>query len=64
MSPKHLKNIRYFKKPVPVRELGIVTYRHFVKQRLLDKLKDEILMHVPAEMKQKQGRQILDIELL
>ncbi|HVZ97313.1 MAG TPA: hydrogen peroxide-inducible genes activator [Chitinophagaceae bacterium] len=44
------KHVRYFKPPVPVREISIVTYRHFVKQRIIDILKNEIIESVPKEM--------------
>jgi LysR family transcriptional regulator, hydrogen peroxide-inducible genes activator len=35
--------LREFKAPVPVREISLVTYRHFIKTRLLDALKQEII---------------------
>lgn len=61
MPEKQKKNIRYFRQPAPVREIGIVTYRHFVKERLLGKLKDEILFHIPAEMKAEKNKQVIEI---
>lgn len=36
------KQIREFRSPVPVREISLVTYRHFVKSELLNMLSDEI----------------------
>ncbi len=51
MTTAQKKNIRFFKPPVPVREVGLVTYRYFVKEKLIQSLKDEIVSHVPAEMK-------------
>jgi LysR family transcriptional regulator, hydrogen peroxide-inducible genes activator len=50
LSPGDMKNVRHFKPPVPVREISIVTYRHFVKQRIIDALKEEICKSVPREM--------------
>jgi LysR family hydrogen peroxide-inducible transcriptional activator len=44
------KQVRYFKAPAPVREISIITYRHFVKQRIIDVLKNEITSAVPVEM--------------
>jgi LysR family transcriptional regulator, hydrogen peroxide-inducible genes activator len=44
------KQVRYFKPPVPVREISIVTYRHFVKQRIVEVLKNEIKAAVPTDM--------------
>lgn len=42
--------IRFFKPPAPVREISIVTYRHFVKQRLIEALQQIILQQLPPEM--------------
>ena len=36
------QKLRHFKPPVPVREISLVTYRHFIKQKLLDVLSEEI----------------------
>jgi len=40
------ERLRHFKPPVPVREISLVTYRHFVKKKLLDVLEREIKIHV------------------
>lgn len=37
------EKLRHFKPPVPVREISLVTYRHFVKKGLLELLKEEII---------------------
>lgn len=39
---KRKEKLRHFKPPVPVREVSLVTYRHFVKKKLLELLKKEI----------------------
>lgn len=41
-SKARLKQIREFKSPVPVREISLVTYRHFIKVELLNMLTFEI----------------------
>ena len=61
MTAKQKQNIRYFKAPVPVREIGLVTYRYFVKEKLIKSLKDEILNHIPAEMKSLSKKEIINI---
>ncbi len=61
MSTKQLKNTRHFKKPAPVREIGLVTYRHFVKEKLIASLKEEILANIPAEMKSSKQKEIVMI---
>jgi len=50
MSEKQKSNIRYFKSPAPVREIGIVTYRNHVKEPLINALKIEILSNIPKDM--------------
>ena len=51
MTTREKLNVRHFKDPVPVREIGLVTYRYFMKEKLINCLKDEILLHIPAKMK-------------
>jgi len=57
---KH-NQLHYFKAPAPVREISIVTYRHFVKTRLIDALKSEILKNIPESMKAASKKQITSI---
>lgn len=40
-----------FNPPVPGREISIVTYRYFIKERLISALQNEILTKIPEEMK-------------
>lgn len=50
LTASERKQIRHFKPPVPVREISIVTYHHFVKQRMIDVLKDSIIKSIPQEL--------------
>ncbi len=61
MSARQKQNIRYFKAPVPVREIGLVTYRYFVKEKLIQSLKEEILNHIPDEMRSVSKKEIINI---
>lgn len=61
MSAKQKNNIRYFSAPVPVREIGLVTYRYFVKEKLIKSLKEEILLHIPSEMKSLSKKEVVNI---
>ena len=61
MTAKQKQNIRYFKAPVPVREVGLVTYRYFVKEKLIQSLKEEILNHIPPEMRSVAKKEIINI---
>lgn len=40
------EKIRHFKPPVPVREISLVTYRHFIKKKILELLQKEIIQGV------------------
>ena len=61
LSRKERENVRFFHKPVPVREIGLVTYRYFIREKLVNALRDELLSGVPAYMKVQNDRQVLDI---
>jgi len=58
-SEKQKKQIREFKAPVPVREISLVTYRHFVKTKLLEVLAEEIKTGVEAFLPQQNGTQFV-----
>lgn len=61
LNKEDSKNVRHFKPPVPVREISIVTYRHFVKQRMIDVLKEEICKAVPVEMLSPKRKKVTAI---
>jgi LysR family hydrogen peroxide-inducible transcriptional activator len=44
------QKLRHFKPPVPVREISLVTYRHFVKKGLLDILEAAIVKAAKAHL--------------
>jgi len=49
-EPKRKAKLRHFKPPVPVREISLVTYRHFVKKKLLEALQHEIVQAVQPHL--------------
>lgn len=57
LSPKRKKQLRHFKEPAPLREISLVTYRHFVKKKLLTALADEIKLSVLKITSKKQPNQ-------
>lgn len=61
ISAKQKQHIRFFKSPAPVREISIVTFRHYVKQKLVDTLKQEILQGIPAEMQTHRNKDVVMI---
>jgi LysR family hydrogen peroxide-inducible transcriptional activator len=52
LTKKQMEKVRYFKSPQPSREISIVTHNGFIKKRLIDTLKNEILEFVPDHMKE------------
>lgn len=55
---KQMKMVRYFKSPEPVREISIVTGKHFIKKAALDAVVDEIRKAIPAKMLSGGGKKI------
>ncbi|TCD02983.1 hydrogen peroxide-inducible genes activator [Pedobacter psychroterrae] len=61
LSNKQLSKVRYFKSPEPVREISLITHKNFIKRRMLNALKEEILAIIPKSMKQKKKKDIVGI---
>jgi len=61
LNDKQLDKVRYFKSPEPAREVSIVIQRNFLKRRLIEALKNEILEFVPKRMKSKKKKELMDI---
>lgn len=61
LTAKQMSKVRYFKSPEPVREISLVTHKNFIKKRMLNALKEEILAVVPKTMKQKKKKDIVGI---
>lgn len=61
LTAQQQKLVRHFKAPVPVREVSLVTHRNFVKKRLLEALREQILQAIPPSMRQSGERQRLEL---
>lgn len=61
LTDKQLDRVRYFKSPEPAREVSIVIQRNFLKRRMIEALKNEILEFVPKRMKSKKKKEIMEI---
>lgn len=61
MSEKQMEKVRYFKSPEPAREVSIVIQKNFLKRRMVEALKNEILDLVPKRMKTKKKKEVMDI---
>src|SRR5829696_1532237 len=53
--------LRHFKPPVPVREISLVTYRHFVKKGLLQLLEKEITAGVKPFINKKTETDVIAV---
>lgn len=61
LTAKQLNKVRYFKSPEPVREISLVTNKNFIKKRMLNALKEEILNFIPKTMKQRKKKEVIAI---
>jgi LysR family hydrogen peroxide-inducible transcriptional activator len=61
LSDKNLEKIRYFKSPEPAREVSIVIQRNFLKRRMIEALKNEILHFIPKKLRTKKKKEVMDI---
>ncbi|MGE0771467.1 MAG: LysR substrate-binding domain-containing protein [Cyclobacteriaceae bacterium] len=61
LTVKQKALIHHFRAPAPVREVSIVTHRNFVKRRLIDALKAEILSIIPPAMIRPKNKKVIDI---
>ncbi|MDB5031590.1 hydrogen peroxide-inducible genes activator [Mucilaginibacter sp.] len=60
LTDKQLDRVRYFKSPEPAREVSIVIQRNFLKRRMIEALKNEILEFVPKRMKNKKKKAVME----
>lgn len=61
MSDKQRDRVRYFKSPEPAREVSIVMHRNFLKRRMIEALKTEILDFVPKRLRTKKKKEVMEI---
>lgn len=61
MTEEELQSVRQFKKPVPVREISLLSHGNFVKKRLMEILHKEILAVIPPKLKKNEKKNILPV---
>src|ERR1700744_62136 len=61
LTDKQLDKVRHFKEPEPAREVSIVVQNNYLKRRMIEALKAEILELVPKRMKSKKKKEVIDI---
>jgi len=57
------KNLKQFHKPVPTREVSLVTSRSLIKKEIVDALSQEIINNLPVELKSIKKNQIDVIDI-
>lgn len=62
LTDKQLDRVRYFKSPEPAREVSIVIQKNFLKRRMIEALKNEILEFVPKRMKSRKKKEVMEIQ--
>ena len=60
-SVKQQNMIRHFKSPAPVREVSLVTHRNYVKKKLVDVLKEEVLKSLPKKITMNKSGNVIKI---
>jgi uncharacterized Fe-S cluster-containing radical SAM superfamily protein len=58
---KQMQLMRHFKNPAPMREVSVVVHRDFVKQRLIQALKDEIISAIPEKIKKNKNQNVISL---
>src|SRR5699024_484996 len=61
-SADQLDNVRRFRTPEPVREISLVTNKHFVKKGLASALEEEINQVIPSKMRAKEKKKVISID--
>ncbi|RYY60936.1 MAG: hydrogen peroxide-inducible genes activator [Chitinophagaceae bacterium] len=61
MTGREAQLIRHFKKPSPMREVSIVVHRNFVKQKLVEVLKEEILLTIPEKIRKNKTQNVVPV---
>jgi LysR family hydrogen peroxide-inducible transcriptional activator len=60
LSTREMNRVVSFKKPKPLREVGLVYTRTVLKRNLLEALKKEILLHLPRELQNRKRGNVVE----
>ena len=63
LTAKQQQSLRYFKSPAPTREVSMVVHRHFVKKKLIEALKQEILKVIPEKIRRNKKAMVVPIDI-
>jgi LysR family transcriptional regulator, hydrogen peroxide-inducible genes activator len=64
LSSRQQQHLRYFRSPAPTREVSMVVHRHFVKKKLIEVLRQEILKVVPEKILRNKRTNIIPVEAM
>jgi LysR family hydrogen peroxide-inducible transcriptional activator len=60
-TKSQMKLVKRLKEPTPAREVSLVTHRDYIKNKLIQTLKEGILNIVPAQMQRLQNKKVVEI---
>lgn len=61
LTPKQKNLVRRFKKPVPMREISIVIHRDYLKKRMIEALKREIINALPEKTIRNKSENVIPV---
>jgi LysR family hydrogen peroxide-inducible transcriptional activator len=61
MPSRQTQLIRHFRKPSPMREVSLVVHRNQVKKRLIDMLRQEILLTIPEKIRKNKTQRVVPV---
>ncbi|MGX5688904.1 LysR substrate-binding domain-containing protein [Arcticibacter tournemirensis] len=59
-SEEQLQRVKRFSKPVPAREMSIVTHRNFLKRGIITALEKEIIESIPPHMLSRNKKEVME----
>lgn len=62
LSPRQKDQVKKFRQPTPVREVSLIVRRAYLKRKLLEALKSEILQCVPEKLKKNKNSYVVSIQ--
>ncbi|GGK62730.1 LysR substrate-binding domain-containing protein [Rufibacter glacialis] len=62
LSAEKRAMVRPFVEPQPLREVSLVVHRSFLKKKMIESLRDEILAHVPTGLKERNPVRVVKIK--
>jgi LysR family hydrogen peroxide-inducible transcriptional activator len=63
MTARQQQHLRYFKSPAPMREVSMVVHRHFVKKKLIELLKGEVMKVIPEKIRRNKKTMVVPVAL-